>query len=74
MAKELTSVQVTDWVPTPLARAGSAIVGGFQHTWGPGSGPLVARVFHRLMALIFLCAFVSLLLQVDTLVSSRGLS
>ena len=31
-----------------------------QRLWGPGSGPVVARWFHRALALIFLIAFWSL--------------
>ena len=41
--------------------------------WGEGSGPVVARLFLKLMALIFLIAFWSFLSQADTLISSRGL-
>jgi uncharacterized membrane protein YphA (DoxX/SURF4 family) len=38
-----------------------------------GSGPLVARLFHRLLAAIFLVAWLSLGAQVLVLVGSRGL-
>ena len=41
-------------------------------TW-PRSGPRVARLFHRLLALVFLDAFVSLGVQVQRLYGSRGL-
>ncbi len=37
------------------------------------SGPAVASVFHRLLALVYLGAWVSLLWQVDVLIGSRGL-
>lgn len=44
---------------------------------GPGdpapSGPAVARLFHRLLAAIFLVAWLSLAAQIDVLVGSRGL-
>ncbi|APR79622.1 putative integral membrane protein [Minicystis rosea] len=38
-----------------------------------GSGPAVARLFHRLLALVFLVAWISLGLQVDVLAGTRGL-
>jgi hypothetical protein len=38
-----------------------------------GSGPAVARLFHRALALIHLVAWISLGAQVDSLVGSRGL-
>ena len=37
------------------------------------SGPAVARLYHRLLAAIFLIAWVSLGVQVDVLIGSRGL-
>ncbi len=37
------------------------------------SGPLVATTFHRLLALVFLLAWSSLLWQIDVLIGSRGL-
>lgn len=40
---------------------------------GAGSGPLVARLFHRLLALVFLVAWLSLGAQIDVLIGSRGL-
>src|SRR5690349_7155505 len=39
----------------------------------PQSGPAVARTFHRLLALIFLDAWISLARQLDVLIGSRGL-
>ncbi|HVR61508.1 MAG TPA: lipase maturation factor family protein [Polyangia bacterium] len=41
--------------------------------WVPRSGPWVARLFHRLLALIFLVAWASLGLQVRVLIGARGL-
>jgi hypothetical protein len=41
--------------------------------WLPASGPAVARLFHRLLALVFLDAWISLLRQVKTLYGSSGL-
>jgi hypothetical protein len=38
-----------------------------------GSGPAVARLFHRLLALTFVAAWISLGVQVQALVGSRGL-
>jgi uncharacterized membrane protein YphA (DoxX/SURF4 family) len=38
-----------------------------------GSGPLAARVFDRMLAVLFLIAFASLGVQLHTLVGSRGL-
>jgi len=40
---------------------------------GRGSGPRVARTFHRLLALTFLIAWVSLWVQLDVLIGQRGL-
>ncbi len=37
------------------------------------SGPLVATTFHRLLAAVYLLAWLSLLWQVDVLIGSRGL-
>ena len=37
------------------------------------SGPKVATVFHRLLAVVFLLAWTSLLWQIDVLIGSRGL-
>lgn len=39
----------------------------------PGSGPVVARLFHRLLAVVFLLAWISLGVQVLVLIGSRGL-
>lgn len=41
--------------------------------WGAGSGPLVARVFQGLLALVFLDAWLSLGVQVRVLLGQRGL-
>jgi hypothetical protein len=41
--------------------------------WRPGSGPEVARLFHRLLAIVFLIAWASLGAQVHVLIGSRGL-
>ena len=41
--------------------------------WVPHSGPWVARLFHRLLALIFLVAWGSLAFQVRLLIGARGL-
>jgi hypothetical protein len=41
--------------------------------WRPASGPLVARLFHRLLAVVFLIAWLSLIVQVRTLFGSSGL-
>jgi hypothetical protein len=41
--------------------------------WGDGSGPRVARTFHRALALIYLIAFASLGAQWEVLIGSRGL-
>jgi hypothetical protein len=41
--------------------------------WGGASGCLVARLFHRLLAAIFLMAWISLATQIRLLVGSRGL-
>jgi hypothetical protein len=38
-----------------------------------GSGPQVARAFHRLLALVFLVAWLSLAAQIEVLIGSRGL-
>jgi lipase maturation factor 1 len=43
------------------------------HALGGGSGPAVARLFHRLLALIFLVAWLSLGAQIDVLIGRRGL-
>ncbi|HEX3695902.1 MAG TPA: lipase maturation factor family protein [Polyangia bacterium] len=40
---------------------------------GGGSGPRMARLFHRLLALIFLIAWISLGVQVRVLIGARGL-
>src|SRR6185295_5978758 len=37
------------------------------------SGPAVARLYHRLLAAIFVIAWLSLGVQVDVLIGSRGL-
>ena len=42
-------------------------------SYGPTSGPGVARVFHRLLGLIAFAAWASLAVQVETLIGSRGL-
>jgi hypothetical protein len=41
--------------------------------WPGGSGPRVAALFHRLLAVIFLIAWLSLAVQVRLLVGERGL-
>jgi len=41
--------------------------------WSFGSGPAVARLFHRLLALVFLDAWLSLAAQWKQLIGSRGL-
>jgi hypothetical protein len=41
--------------------------------WGAGSGPLVARLFQCLLALIFLDAWISLGVQIRVLLGQRGL-
>src|SRR5262245_16469483 len=41
--------------------------------WGAGSGPAVARLFHRLLALVSLSAWLSLAVQVRVLIGSQGL-
>ena len=38
-----------------------------------GSGPRVAWLFHRLLALVFVDAWISLGVQVGRLIGSRGL-
>lgn len=44
-----------------------------KFTWRPASGPEVASLFHRLLALVFLCAWLSLGVQVRLLIGSHGL-
>lgn len=44
-----------------------------RELWGAGSGPLVARLFQCLLALIFLSAWLSLGVQVRVLLGQRGL-
>jgi uncharacterized membrane protein YphA (DoxX/SURF4 family) len=46
---------------------------GLRAAFAVGSGPLTARVFHLLLALVYLDAFVSLASQVELLIGSRGL-
>ena len=41
--------------------------------WRPGSGPVVASLFHRLLGLVFLDAWLSLGVQVRLLIGARGL-
>ncbi len=41
--------------------------------FGPGSGPAVTRLFQRLLALVFVVAWLSLGVQIEVLVGSRGL-
>jgi len=41
--------------------------------WGGASGPAIARLFHRLLALVFLDAWLSLGAQVKVLYGERGL-
>jgi hypothetical protein len=53
----------------PAARAVQAL----RSYWQRGSGPAVAGVFHKLLALVFLDAWISLGVQVHVLVGSRGL-
>ncbi len=48
-------------------------VGHWLGPWRPGSGPLVARLFHCALALVLLAAWVSLGVQVEALIGSRGL-
>lgn len=47
---------------------------GLVAAFRPGSGPIVARTFHRLLALLFLIAFVSLGRQLELLIGSDGLA
>ncbi|HEV8323819.1 MAG TPA: lipase maturation factor family protein, partial [Myxococcota bacterium] len=53
----------------PAARAVQAL----RSYWQRGSGAAVAGVFHKLLALVFLDAWISLGVQVHVLVGSRGL-
>jgi hypothetical protein len=59
-----------------IAAAKGSPVGGRARAgdgWGGGSGPDVARLFHRALALVFLVAWISLGAQVRVLIGSRGL-
>jgi hypothetical protein len=47
--------------------------GRLRKLWGAGSGPLVARLFQRLLALVFLDAWLSLGVQIRVLLGQRGL-
>lgn len=52
-----------------ISGAGAALRQGY----GASSGPRVAALFHRLLGLCFLAAFLSLASQVEVLIGSRGL-
>src|SRR5581483_5604960 len=55
--------------PVPEAEAAPAPRSG----WGPGSGARVGNLYGRLLALIFLIAWISLGRQVRLLIGARGL-
>ncbi|MSP59747.1 MAG: lipase maturation factor family protein [Myxococcales bacterium] len=58
---------IDDALATPLSRLARLL------DRDPGSGPLVARLYHRLLGLMFLVAFLSLGAQVRELIGQRGL-
>ena len=49
------------------------LLAGSLPTPSPGSGPVVARLFDRLLAAVFLVAWLSLGAQIDVLAGARGL-
>lgn len=55
-----------------IATLGARVLGALRGP-GDGSGPGVARLFHRLLALNFLVAWISLGVQIDVLAGSHGL-
>jgi len=59
--------------PGAAPRAPLAFWRPFVDRWRPGSGPVVASLFHRLLALVFLGAWLSLGVQVRLLIGARGL-
>ncbi|HXI57478.1 MAG TPA: lipase maturation factor family protein [Polyangia bacterium] len=64
----------TDFFDNPdREREPAAVEPPWWHPLRSDSGPWVARLFHRLLALIFLCAWVSLGVQVRVLIGARGL-
>jgi hypothetical protein len=52
---------------------GASALPPWGRPWPSGGGPAVARLFHRALALVLLCAWLSLGSQVEVLVGSRGL-
>jgi hypothetical protein len=60
-------------MPSLQPSSPSAIWKPLLRFWGEGSGPLVARTFHRALAAIFFIAFLSLGSQIDVLIGSHGL-
>jgi len=64
-------VTATDAAGAPITLDGWAA--RLARALRPGSGPWVAQLFHRLLALVFLDAWISLGLQVRVLIGARGL-
>ena len=56
--------------PEPAQASGQS--GGEPGAGERGSGPVVARAFHAAFGLVFLVAFLSLSVQIDVLIGSRG--
>jgi hypothetical protein len=55
------------------APEGTSALPPWGRLWPGGGGPAVARLFHRVLALVLLCAWLSLGSQIEVLVGSRGL-
>ena len=57
----------------PALRDGRSSRSALWDRWRPHSGPVVASLFHRLLALVLLDAWLSLGVQVRLLIGARGL-
>jgi hypothetical protein len=67
------SDELTSLPQNPIAARFFAVGRYFAADWRAQSGPQVARVYHRFLALILLDAWISLAVQVRPLIGSRGL-
>lgn len=75
MSEEPAGVSSGPAPPGPAAAVGAPASSSpsLLDRWHPASGPAVASLFHRLLALVFLAAWLSLGVQVRLLIGSRGL-
>src|SRR6266404_5148695 len=63
----------TDFFDNPAREEVASVEPPWWHALHQDSGTWVARLFGRLLAVIFLCAWVSLGVQVRVLIGARGL-